>query len=268
MKVYNNYKPEDVTVVVCAYKTCEYLEESIKSVLNQSVKPNVVISTSTPNEFIQGMADKYNLPVWINNDGGHAKDYNFAIHQTKTKVCIMAHQDDLLHEDFVKESLRGLNEAKNPIIAFTDYKEIHGTVLDKKDSKMVKIKRLLLTPVKGRILRGTKLGKFLCLCFGDPITHPSVTYVCDQMPDDCFREQYKSAMDWDLWERLSKQDGDFVYVNKILFFHRMHEGTQTAKLIEQTNDRYNEDFEILNRFWPKWITKFIMHFYSKAQSFY
>lgn len=55
------FSGEDVTIVICAYKECKYLEESIRSVLNQSVKTNVVISTSTPNDFIDGLADKYHL---------------------------------------------------------------------------------------------------------------------------------------------------------------------------------------------------------------
>ena len=40
------------TFVVLAYKESTYLEDCINSVLNQSVKTNVVIATSTPNEFI------------------------------------------------------------------------------------------------------------------------------------------------------------------------------------------------------------------------
>lgn len=262
------FSPDDVTIVICAYKECEYLEESVRSVLGQSVKTKVVISTSTPNAFISNLADKYNLEIWVNSDGGHAKDYNFAIQKTNTDICIMAHQDDLLHPDFVKKSLQAINESERPVIAFTDYKEIHGDVVDSVDSKMVKIKRLLLWPMKIKWLSSTRLGKRMCQCIGDPITHPSVTYVKAEMPQECFREQYKSAMDWDLWERLSKQPGRFVYVNNILFFHRMHEKTATASLIENSNLRSNEDFELLCRFWPKWIARIIMYFYKEAQTFY
>ena len=41
------------TYVVLAYKESSYLEECIKSVLNQKYKSNVVIATSTPNKFIK-----------------------------------------------------------------------------------------------------------------------------------------------------------------------------------------------------------------------
>ena len=40
------------TFVVLAYKESKYLEECIKSVLNQKYRSEVVIATSTPNKFI------------------------------------------------------------------------------------------------------------------------------------------------------------------------------------------------------------------------
>ena len=40
------------TFVVLAYKESIYLETCIKSVLNQKYKSDVVIATSTPNDFI------------------------------------------------------------------------------------------------------------------------------------------------------------------------------------------------------------------------
>ena len=70
MKQYNNYTEKDFTFVVCTYKECTYLEEAICSLMNQTVKANVIISTSTPNEYVQGFADKYGFEVKVNPDGG------------------------------------------------------------------------------------------------------------------------------------------------------------------------------------------------------
>ena len=47
------------TFVVLAYKESEYLEDCIKSVLNQKYQSDVVIATSTPNKFIKDLARKY-----------------------------------------------------------------------------------------------------------------------------------------------------------------------------------------------------------------
>lgn len=268
MKYYNNFSSKDLTLVVCAYKECRYLEESIKAIVNQTQKPEILISTSTPNDYISGIANKYGIEIRVNKDPGQIKDYNFAMKQADTKLVMLAHQDEILLNTFVEESLNALNKAKDPIISFTDYIEMHNDVVDTKQSSMVRIKKALMWPAKIRLLRGTYIGKRLLLCMGDPITHPSVICVNEKMPDVVFREEYKAAMDWDLWERLSKEKGTFVYVNKILLQHRMNDENQTAVLLRTTNDRYNNEYDIFCRFWIKPIAKLLMHFYSRAYKNY
>ncbi len=54
------------TFAILAYKESPYLEECIQSVLGQSVKSAVYISTSTPSPYISGLAEKYGLPLYIN----------------------------------------------------------------------------------------------------------------------------------------------------------------------------------------------------------
>ena len=40
------------TFAVCAYGESPYLEKSIQSVVNQSLKSSVIVCTSTPNTYI------------------------------------------------------------------------------------------------------------------------------------------------------------------------------------------------------------------------
>ncbi len=268
MKKYNNFTADDITLVICTYKECEYLEESIVSILNQTVKPKVLISTSTPNEYVSNLAQKYGIEIRVNPDGGQIKDYNFAMKQASTKLVMLAHQDEILREHFVEKSLNALNYAPDPIISFTDYIEMHNDVVDKKQSSMIKIKKLLLWPVRIKWLANTRLGKRLTLCIGDPITQPTVICVRNKMPKTVFREKYKASMDWDLWERLSRIKGSFVYVNDILLQHRMNDDNQTVLLLKTSNARYHDEYRVLCRFWIKPIAKFIMHFYSKAYNNY
>ena len=47
--------------VVCAYKESEYLEECVKSLVEQTVRSPIAIATSTPNDYISSIADKYSL---------------------------------------------------------------------------------------------------------------------------------------------------------------------------------------------------------------
>lgn len=268
MRQYNHFTGKDFTFVVCAYKECEYLEESIRSLMNQTVKVNILISTSTPNNYVQKIADKYQIEVRVNPDGGQIKDYNFAMEQAETELVMLMHQDEVLVDTFVEKVLFELNHAKKPIIAFTNYLEMHNDIVDPKPSLMVTIKRVLLLPLHVRCFSGTWFGKRGIQLCGNPITHPTVVCVKKEMPEEIFREKYKASMDWDLWERLSKQQGSFVYVKDILLYHRMNDENQTVKLLNTTNARYEDEYEIFCRFWPKSIAKFIMKFYSGAAKFY
>lgn len=268
MKQYNSYTENDFTFVICTYKKCKYLEEAIQSLINQTKKANILISTSTPNDYVQNIARKHNIEVFINKDGGQIKDYNFALSIAKTELVMLMHQDEVLDKHFVEKVIYGLNHAKKPIIAFTDYKEMHNNKIDKKDSTMVKIKRLMLIPAKNKFLMSKKFGKRLIQRFGDPITHPTVVNVKKELPDPVFREQYKASMDWDLWERMSRQDGSFVYIDEVLLYHRMNEDNQTVKLLQTTNARYNDELEIFKRFWPSGIAKLLMKFYKKSDKYY
>lgn len=55
----------------------------------------------------------------------------------------------------------------------------------------------------------------------------------------------------------------FLYIPKELMCHRIHEESETTNLIEN-NIRLAEDLIMLEKFWPKFIAKFIMKFYKKA----
>lgn len=269
MKQYNHYTEKDFTIVICAYKECEYLEESIKAIKGQTVVPNILLSTSTPNAYIEEITKRHNIPVVVNPNGGQVKDYNFALSQIKTPIGMLAHQDDILNEKFVEKNLYAINHSKDPIIAFSDYREIHNDVIVTKPSPMIIIKNILLLPLRMNWVKNMGWGKRLCQRFGDPITHPSVVCIMDKIPSPCFEEQYHACMDWDLWERLSHEKGSFVYVKDILLYHRMTEENQTVKLFQSGEDyRYKEELEIFCRFWPGIIARFIMRFYKLAEKFY
>ena len=71
---------KDHTFAVCAYKESPYLEECIKSLKSQTIKSNILIATSTPNDYIKGIADKYEIPYYINEgEGGITQDWNLLI---------------------------------------------------------------------------------------------------------------------------------------------------------------------------------------------
>lgn len=269
MKKYHNYNGKDLTIAIIAYGECPYLEECIKSLKAQTVAADLVISTSTPNQHVKSLAQKYDIPLKVNPEKGQVKDFNFAMHQGDTPLVMMMHQDEVLRKDFVEKVLAALNHAKRPIIAFTNYIEMHNDQVDAQPSRLVQTKRFMLLPVRSKALSKTKFGKRIIQSFGNSITHPTVVCVRKELPAEYFCEQYKACMDWDLWERISRQPGSFVYIPDVLLYHRMNDLNQSAKLIKQTNYRSDEELEILGRFWPKWLARKIAKKYSKAgEKFY
>ena len=261
----NRYTENDFTFVVCAYKESPYLEECIRSLLNQSIKCQIIVSTSTPNEYIKQIVRKYSLELYINQGPtGIAEDWNFGINQVTTTIATLAHQDDVYCREFAEYTLEKLNSAKKPLISFCDYGEIRdGNEVNR--NMLLVIKRIMLSPLKLRIFQNSVFMRRRILSLGSPICCPSVTFVRNNLPKKIFTSQYRSDVDWQAWEKISKLEGTFVYSNKILMFHRIHEDSATTEIIAD-NDRTREDFEMFCMFWPKWIAKIIEKQYKKSEN--
>lgn len=252
------------TFVVLAYKESPYLEDCIKSVLNQSVKSKVVIATSTPNSFITQMADKYKLNVITNPvRKGIGYDFDFAVNCGNTELVTVAHQDDIYDYTYAEKVIKAYKKQKKSTIIFTNYYEI------KKKGKVyfninLLIKRFLLFPLKFHFLARFKFVKRNALRFGCSICCPAVTFCKKNVSDNIFSCDLKCNIDWFAWEKLSKKDGYFYYINKSLMGHRIYSGSTTSEIIND-NKRTNEDYIIFSKFWPKWIARIISNVYSLSE---
>ena len=252
------------TFVVLAYKESNKLEECIKSVLNQSLKTNVVIATSTPNDYIKKIAKKYQLKVIVNKESkGIGYDFDFATNCVHSSLVTIAHQDDIYDYDYAKEVVRMYQKYPKALILFTDYYEIKNG--KKEESNLnLRIKRVLLLPLRLRFLSHLKWMKRSALRFGNAISCPAVTFVTSNVSKDKFKSDMKCDVDWYAWEKLSHQKGNFIFIPKKLMGHRIHEESTTTEIIHE-NIRTKEDFEMLKKFWPESIAKKINHFYQKSE---
>ncbi len=256
MKEFNDH-----TFVICAYKESKYLEDCIKSVLNQNIKSNVIISTSTLNSYIENLANKYNLSLYINTGKrGIGQDWNFGVSQTKTKYVTVAHQDDIYKDNYLEEIVKSLEKGKDFVIAFSDYREIKNGEEIKLTTNL-KIKKILLFPL--RFFRKSKFIRSRVLSLGSSICCPSVTVNTEVAGKTPYKTSLKCDLDWDTWNEMTKYKEGFLYIPKELMCHRIHEESETSNLI-QNNIRLEEDIIMLEKFWPKPLAKFIMKFYKKA----
>ena len=98
------------TFVIPAYKESPFIEQCIQSLLAQSVKSNIIITTSTPTDFIKEIAKKYDLPYYINDKKGIAADWNFALSKVTTPLATIAHQDDIYEPSYAESVIKATNK--------------------------------------------------------------------------------------------------------------------------------------------------------------
>lgn len=258
------YSGENHTFVVCAYKKSNYLEEVLLSVINQSVQSNILIATSTPNDYIRNLAKKYQLPLYVNTgEIGIANDWNFAYRQANTPLITICHQDDIYENMYLERVLEYFNKSKHPLICFSDYSEIReGKKMA--DNSLLKIKRMLLFPLRFRLFWGVKWIRRRSLSLGNAICCPAVTFFEPNLDNPVFEQVFQSNVDWYAWEKISKKKGDFIYIPQLLMCHRIHEESTTSEVIGDSI-RTKEDYIMFCKFWPKWIAKRITKVYQKSE---
>lgn len=252
--------------VVLAYKESEHLENCIQSVLHQKENSDVVIATSTPNEFISSMAQKYQLQVIENSQPGRGigYDFDFARQCVNHELVTIAHQDDLYEKNYSHEVLQAYQKHQDALIIFSDYYEIRNQQQVHTNTNL-KIKRVLLSLLRIQPLSGFKWIKQTSICFGNAICCPAVTFVNKNIDlNEVFVSDMKCNIDWLGWERISRKKGKFIYLKSHLMGHRVHEGSTTSEIIKD-NIRTKEDFEMFSLFWPEWFVKKINKLYINSE---
>lgn len=252
------------TFAICAYKESAYLEECIQSIRKQSLKTNIIMITSTENDFLKGISDKFEIPLYINRgERGITQDWNFAYQKANTDYVTIAHQDDVYFKDYAKYVVRYLEKQGDALIYFTDYAEIRDNKIIR-SNKLLRIKRLMLYPLRFSMFWGSRFVRRRILSFGSPICCPSVTLVKKNLPSIIWEKGFRSNEDWEAWEKISKMRGKFIYNREILVGHRIHEGSETSMIIKD-GARTQEDYIMFRKFWPSFIAKILTRLYAKSE---
>ena len=252
------------TFVICAYKESPFLEECIISLKKQTLPTNIIMITSTPNEYITTLAEKYNIDLYINTgEHGIVQVWNFGYMKCKTPYVTIAHQDDIYFPQYAERAVSFMECAKHPLIFFSDYCEIrNGEKI--KDNQLLRIKRLLLMPLRLKQFQKSRFVRRRSLSLGNGICCPAVSFAVNNIPNPVFSVHFRSDEDWEAWERLSQLKGEFLYDPTILMGHRIHKDSETSVILGD-NARSKEDYEMFCKFWPKLIAKILVKFYSRSE---
>lgn len=257
-------KTNEHTFVVCAYGESPYLEECIHSLKEQNIPSEILMITSTPNKAIYQTAEKFQIPVFVNEgESGITQDWNFGYAQAKTEYVTIAHQDDVYMPEYTQRLLYTIKKSKTPLIFFSNYAEVRNGIVVK-NNMLLRIKRIMLIPLQIKIFQKSKWIRRRILSLGSPICCPSVGYVKNNLPNKIFEKGFRSCEDWEAWEKISKLSGEFLYDSKILMYHRIHKDSETSSIIGD-NARSAEEYQMYCKFWPKSIAKILVKQYAKGQ---
>lgn len=253
------------TFAIPAYKESPYLEDCVRSLLQQEAKSRVIMCTSTPNAYIADIASRYDLPLSINPEPpGIASDWNFAIACARTPYVTIAHQDDTYEPQYSARMLQAMGSLSKPLLFFSDYGELRGQQRETASS-LLAVKRKMLSPLKAGRFASSRFVRRRILSFGSAICCPSVTLAVDNLEQPIFSNQLKCDLDWQAWSTISRLEGQFFYDPEILMYHRIHEGSETSALIADAT-RTNEDLFMLRQFWPGPIASLINKVYQRSQT--
>ncbi|MDD3050799.1 MAG: glycosyltransferase [Candidatus Cloacimonetes bacterium] len=249
-------------IVVLAYNKCSFFQECLSSLFDQRIKVKIIVSTSTPIEKILNIAEKFDILVSINhNSGGIASDWNFALNHCGNKYATLAHQDDVYLSNYISEVSSCIKKHPRALIYFSDYAEIINNQVIRWNLRLI-VKRILLMPFYFKRSIKCKFIKKLILSFGSPICCPSVTYNKEQLGNFEFSPDFHINLDWDAWWKLANRKGAFVYIPKVLVYHRIHNEAETSKA-KRDNRRFIEDEKMFKKIWgTSLFSSFLLKIYK------
>lgn len=255
------------TFAVCAYGDSPYLGACLKSLKNQSVSSEIILCTSTPGKYIYGLAEKYEIPVYVRDgEKGIGRDWNFAFDTAKSELVTLAHQDDLYERDYTRMLFRAKRR-------YPDMSVFTTASVTLKNGKMQewgteeKVKKLLRMPLRLKCISAETAVKRAALRFGNPLICPSCTYDKRLTGNSPFSESYQFILDWDLLWRLAEKPGRFVLCEFPLMLYRIHAAAATKACIGN-HVREKEEAEMFNRIWPAPVAKRIGRLYRRSYEAY
>lgn len=255
---------KDHVFIIPVYGESPYLEKCILSLLAQTVKSTVIMTTSSPSVFTRNLASAYGLSYRVNDRSqtGIAADWNFALAESEAGLVTIAHQDDIYEPEYAESVIRRVKNAglQNVLLVFTGYSDLVGTS-NRRYSLNAVIKKSLLWPF---ILKNTISHSFfkkLILLFGDPICCPTVTLNMSKLSDFRFSDAFNCALDWHAWYGLAGLPGAFIFINQKLVKHRIHQESETVNQLN-TGGRKAEELRIFEMIWGRLPALFLASIYT------
>lgn len=243
----------DVTVIIPTYKRLDYLQQAIKSVLQQTYQQfTCLIVNDYPGDrqaiesLLAEINDERLRSIDSNSQGGNAAR-NKGIRAAQGDLIAFLDDDDLWRADKLAKHVR--QHQNNPQVGL-----VYSGLIQKWDKDLLPSK-MALPSLPSEPVTTAMMGGTFC-----PYTTSSVT-VLRQCFEQCglFDENLVSFQDWDMWYRIA-QKYQFGYVNEPLVEFRQHLGDRTSKTLarrveglEQLIDKWGDRLERPEQFRHKYL---------------
>jgi len=186
-----------VTVVIPCYNQEEYLFEAVESALQQTVPCEIMIVDDGSEEDVENMWDDLdNLVLIRQNNKGLSAARNTGIKYAKTEYILPLDADDIIHKDYIKETL-----GKGDIV----------TVQQKEFGDSDTLWRVGDDFSEEAFKTANRAN--CCSLYKKSMWEEIGGY------DENMKEGYE---DWDFWLRAVKAGYKFECIHKPLFFYRKH----------------------------------------------
>jgi glycosyltransferase involved in cell wall biosynthesis len=210
-KKYLNSNPL-ITVVIPSLNQGLYIEESIKSILNQDLPIEIFIMDGGSDDFTLEIIKKWEFYIsgWQSQkDGGQAAAINKGIKLGKAPFVCWLNSDDYFLPNSLSKLLKEFNNnQKTPVI--------YGKSLNF-DQKFRKF-----SEINVESFSKNRLSK-RCI-----ISQPATLIRRNSFEEvGGLNTNFSMSMDYDLWWRLFLKFGDFVYINEYIAVNRDHEKSKS-----------------------------------------
>lgn len=232
-----------ISIITPSFNQGEYIEDTIKSILNQSYKnyEHIVFDGGSTDRTVE-ILEKYKHLNWVSErDKGQTDAINKGFKKAKGDILCYLNSDDMLLMDsleFVADYF-----SKNH-----DVDLVYGNCIFT-DSK--------LNVIKTRKSESFNLGRLLYLGYSY-IQQPSVFFRRRVFEDVGFLdESLDYVMDYDYWIRVAKSGKVLEYVDKDLSKMRIH---TEAKTFADNKKMFKEAFAVSRKYGGGKIPRYYFHY--------
>ncbi len=234
----NTMKPL-ISICVPSYNHQKFVKEAVESVLNQTYSnfELIIIDDCSVDNSINIIKsyDDPRIKFYQNEDNmGGYRTLNKAARLAKGDLVAILHTDDKYDHHFLEEIVKAYNkypDSKVFVTAVYNQDDVlrHITPIYPFNSEGIITRKEAMT----RLTYDNNIGNGVNL-----VIHKDA--LCEK---DLYNQKYTIVGDLDLFMRLA-ENYDFVYINKLLTYYRMHDSNLTHKvfleMVKQSHEVYSK----------------------------